>query len=127
MVPFSAILILMSEINKAIIRKLNASFEAGDADAILSCLAETIIWDVPPHFVAKGKQEFRAHITSPDADGPPVIELRNLVAEGNHVTVEGYVENKFKNGNLFKAVFHNAYELKDGLVVKMTSYVVPTP
>ncbi len=80
---------------------------------------------MPPHFTAKGKEGFRAQITNPTADEPPVIELRNLVAEGDNVTVEGYVENKFVGGGIFKARFHNAYVLRAGKVVKMTSYVVP--
>jgi uncharacterized protein len=113
--------------NKQLIRRLNKGFEAGDEEAILACLANDVVWDVPPYFTARGKEEFRAQITNPTADGPPVIEMRHFTAEADRVTVEGYVENKFKGGGVFKAVFHNAYVLRDGLVVKMTSYVVATP
>ncbi len=109
------------------VQRLNKGFEAGDQAAILACLADDIVWEVPPHFTARGKAEFSAQITSPQADGPPVIELRHFTAEADRVTVEGYVENKFVGGGVFKARFHNAYVLRDGLVVKMTSYVVPTP
>ncbi len=115
----------MSEANKNVIRRLNKCFEAGDHDGIIACLADDVVWDVPPHFTARGKDEFRSFITNPTADGPPVIELRDFTAEGGRVTVEGYVENKFVGGGVFKARFHNAYVLRDGLVVKMTSYVVP--
>jgi uncharacterized protein len=114
----------MSEANKDVIRRLNRNFETGDHDGIIACLADDVVWEVPPHFTARGKHEFRAQITSPAADGPPVIELRDFTAEGDRVTVEGYVENKFKGGGMFKGRFHNAYVLRDGLVVKMTSYVV---
>ncbi len=117
----------MSESNQQVIRNINKAFELGDHDAIIACLANDIVWEVPPHFTARGKREFRSFITNPTADGPPVIELRDFTAEGNRVTVEGYVENKFVGGGVFKARFHNAYVLRDGLVVKMTSYVVPTP
>jgi uncharacterized protein len=114
----------MADSNTDVVRRLNKGFEAGDEEAILACLADDIVWDVPPHFTARGKAEFRAQITSPQADGPPVIELRHMVAEGEWVTVEGYAENKFKGGGFFKARFHNAYRLKEGVVVEMTSYVV---
>jgi uncharacterized protein len=117
----------MSEANKDVVRRINQCFEAGDHDGIIACLADEVVWEVPPHFTARGKDEFRAQITNPTADGPPSIELRNLVAEGNSVTLEGYVENKFVGGGVFKGRFHNAYVLRDGLIVKMTSYVVPVP
>jgi ketosteroid isomerase-like protein len=116
-------------IHKQVIRDLNKAFERGDHDAIVALLDDTVVWDVPPHFTARGKAEFRTFITNPTADGPPVIELRNLVAEEDHVTLECYVENKFVGGGVFKARFHNAYVLKNSemVKVKMTSYVVPTP
>lgn len=115
----------MSETNKDVVRQLNKGFEAGDEAMILACLADDVRWDVPPHFTAEGKEAFRQRITSAEADGPPVITLHHLVAEDDWVTVEGYVENKFKAGGVFKARFHNAYRLRDGKVVTMTSYVVP--
>ncbi len=111
--------------NIDVVRRINAAFEAGDHDAIIACLGDDIVWEVPPHFTAHGRDEFRSFITNPTADGPPVIELRHFTAEGERVTVEGYVENKFVGGGVFKARFHNAYVLRDGLIVKMTSYVVP--
>jgi uncharacterized protein len=114
----------MSEANKDVVKRINACFEAGDHDGVIGCLADDIVWDVPPHFTARGKDEFRSFITSLEADGPPVIELRNMVAAGDDVAVEGYVENKFKNGGVFKARFHNAYVLRNGKIVKMTSYVI---
>ena len=40
--------------NKEIIRKLNKGFEAGDQEAILSCLADDIYWNVPGAFIANG-------------------------------------------------------------------------
>lgn len=117
----------MSEGNKDVIRTLNRGFEAGDEAAILACLHDDVVWHVPPYFTARGKEAFRQQISSPNADGPPVIELRSLVSEGDVVTVEGYVTNRFKEGGMFKGLFHNAYRLQGGKVLKMTSYVVPLP
>jgi uncharacterized protein len=117
----------MSEANKDIIRKVNKGFELGDDDMILSCIADDVVWHVPPFFTARGKAEFKAQISNPMADGPPVIDLRSLVAENDVVTVEGFVTNRFKTGGAFCGLFHNAYRLRDGKVFKMTSYVVPLP
>jgi uncharacterized protein len=117
----------MSESNKDVVRKINRGFELGDDAMILSCLADDVVWHVPPYFTAKGKDGFKAQIRGPNADGPPVIELRSLVAEGDVVTVEGFVVNKFQGGGAFRGLFHNVYRLRQGLIYKMTSYVVPLP
>ncbi len=117
----------MSEANKEVVRAINRGFAAGDETAILARLHDDVVWHVPPHFTARGREEFRKNISSPVADGPPVIELRSLVAEGDAVTVEGYVTNRFRNGGEFRGLFHNVYRLRDGKVFKMTSYVVPLP
>jgi ketosteroid isomerase-like protein len=117
----------MSGANKTIVQKLNSAFAAGDQNAILSCLTDDVVWHVPPYFTAVGKDGFKAQITSPDADGPPVIDLRSLVAENNTVAVEGFVTNTFKGGGLFRGLFHNVYRFRDGKVCRMTSYVVPVP
>lgn len=42
--------------NKDIIRALNGGFEAGDAEAILACLSDDVVWHVPPHFTARGER-----------------------------------------------------------------------
>jgi ketosteroid isomerase-like protein len=117
----------MSESHKDIVRRINRGFEAGDEQAILDCLTDDVVWHVPPHFTATGKEGFRRQISSPGADGPPVIDLRSLVAEGETVAVEGFVTNRFKGGGTFRGLFHNVYRFHGGKICRMTSYVVPLP
>jgi ketosteroid isomerase-like protein len=117
----------MNEAHKDVVRRINRGFEAGDEQAILDCLTDDVVWHVPPHFTATGKEGFRQHISSPAADGPPVIDLRSLVAEGEIVAVEGFVTNRFKGGGMFRGLFHNVYRFRDGKICRMTSYVVPLP
>ena len=111
--------------NKEIIRKLNKGFEADDPEIILSCLADDIRWDVPGAFTAIGKEEYRQQIHNDNFVGAPTITIKNEIAEGNFVAVEGSVECKMKDGNIFKAVFHNTYLLGNEKVKAMTSYLVP--
>jgi uncharacterized protein len=117
----------MRERNNELVRTLNCGFEVGDQVAILACLTDDLLWHVPPYFTAGGEHEFKAHITNPTADGPPVIDLRSLVAEGDIVTVEGFVSNAFKGGDMFRGLFHNIYGFRDSKVSHMTSYIVPLP
>lgn len=113
------------ERNKEIIRKINRGFEEDDVEAILSCLADDVRWDVPGHFTAMGKEEFRKQIRNEAFVGAPTITIVNEIAEGDYVAVEGRVESMMKTGILFKAVFHNTYRLENRKVKAMVSYVVP--
>jgi uncharacterized protein len=115
----------MKAANKEIIRKINRGFEVDDVEAILSCLADDVRWDVAGYFTAVGKEEFRTQIHNEAFVGPPKITIINEIAEGDYVAVEGRVESRMKTGVLFKAVFHNTYRLENQKVKAMTSYVVP--
>lgn len=115
----------MTTKNKEIVRKLNKGFEADDTASILSCLADDIRWDVAGAFTAIGKEEFRKQIHNDNFAGAPMITIKNEIAEGNYVAVEGSVECRMKNGVLFKAFFHNSYYLENEKIKEMTSYLVP--
>ena len=115
----------MTAANKEIIRQINRGFEVDDVEAILSCLADDVRWDVAGHFTAIGKEEFRKQIHNEAFVGAPTITIINEIAEGDYVAVEGRVESRMKTGAPFKAVFHNAYRLKNRKVKAMTSYLVP--
>jgi len=115
----------MTTRNKEIIRKLNRGFEADDTEAILSCLADDVRWDVAGFFTAMGKEEYRKQIHNDNFQGAPAITIKNEIAEGNFVAVEGSVECKMKDGSIFKAFFHNTYRLENEKVKAMTSYLVP--
>ena len=115
----------MTTKNKEIVRKLNKGFEADDTASILSCLADDVRWEVAGFFTANGKEEYREQIHNDNFTGAPVITIKNEIAEGNYVAVEGRVESMMKNGVLFKAFFHNTYYLENEKIKEMTSYLVP--
>ena len=105
--------------------KLNKGFEADDASAILSCLADDIRWDVAGAFTTNGKDEFRKQIHNENFVGAPTITIKNEIAEGNYVAVEGELECTMKTGNMFQAYFHNTYLLENEKDKRMTSYLAP--
>ena len=118
-------MIMTTTTNKEVIRKLNKGFEACDESAILSCITDDVYWYVPGAFTAKGKEEYRKQITNENFTNTPIITIRNEVAEGNYVAVEGHVKSQMKNGTMFEALFHNSYLMENGKVKSMTSYLVP--
>ncbi|MBC7872401.1 MAG: nuclear transport factor 2 family protein [Ferruginibacter sp.] len=111
--------------NKEVVRRINEGFGANDVDKILSCLADDIKWTIAGYSTAVGKEEFRKEIHNEDFEGIPVITIKNEIAEGDHVAVEGFVQSTIKGGEIFEAFFHNTYRLEDGKIKEMTSYVVP--
>jgi ketosteroid isomerase-like protein len=115
----------MTTKNKEVIRKLNKGFEQDEVDAILSCVSDDVHWYVPGAFTAHGKEEFRQQIHNENFVGTPTITIKNEVAEGDYVAVEGSVTSRFKDGNMFNAYFHNTYRLENEKVKEMTSYLVP--
>lgn len=111
--------------NKEIIAKVNRGFEAGDQDAILAHIADTIRWDVPGAFTAVGKEQFRKNITNVAFQGTPNITVTRTIAEDDYVAAEGTVQSKSKSGELFEASFFNIYQLADGKIKEMRSYIIP--
>jgi len=48
-----------------------------------------------------GKKEFRKEIHSDAFEGEPTITIKNEIEESNYVAVEGSVQCKMKDGNIF--------------------------
>jgi ketosteroid isomerase-like protein len=110
--------------NKEIIRIVNRAFEEGDADKILSYVADDVRWDVMGHSVAIGKEAYRKEIHNENFEGKPVITVKNEIEEGDLLAVEGTVQAKFKGGAGFNAFFFDFYRLENGKIKEMRSYVI---
>jgi ketosteroid isomerase-like protein len=113
----------MLKANKEIVRTINKGFEDDDVEKILSCLADDVRWEVANVFTAIGKEEFRKQIRNENFY-PPIITIKNEIAEGNFVAVEGSVESKMKDGGIFRAFFHNTYRIENSKIKVMISYLV---
>jgi ketosteroid isomerase-like protein len=111
--------------NKEIIRKVNEAFAADDTAEILFHVADDVHWIVAGFSIAVGKEAFRKEIHNDAFEGVPVITIKNEIAEGDYVAVEGTVLATLKGGTKIPLLFHNTYRLEDGKIKEMTSYVVP--
>jgi ketosteroid isomerase-like protein len=110
--------------NKSLVRQLLAYYLAGDKEGMQTLLAETVQYEVVGRFRVFGKYEYLQHHFQIPFTGLPDIRVLKMTAEGPYVTTEGTVAGFFPNGNAYQARFHNAYEFKDGLLVKQSSYVI---
>lgn len=114
--------------NKQTVERYMEAYSRHDHEAILACLTEDVEWVVPGAFHHHGKQAFDAEIEN-GADGPPEITITRLTEENGIVIAEGTVHNRMADGTDLDLVYCDVFEMANGLVRKLTSYlmVVPAP
>ena len=109
---------------KQTVEKYMDGFRTTDHTKILSCLTDSVIWEMPGYFYHQGKEAFDKEIENPNADGHPDITITRLVEEGNIVIAEGAVKAKMKDGNTLDAVFCDVFHFNSGKISKLTTYLM---
>lgn len=110
--------------NKKTVEKYMDGFNKSDHKQILSCLTEDVEWILPGVFHLKRKDAFDKEIENPAFEGKPVIIVTRAIEENNIVITEGTVRAKKKDAEFINLVFCDVFEMKDGLINKLTSYLV---
>lgn len=101
-------------------------FRRTDREMILSCLTEDIEWSIPGAFHTHGRDEFAGHIVDDDFRPHPQITVtRRVEAPGEIVVVEGTVRTEKKDGTVLHLAFCDLFEMEDGKVRRLTSYLMP--
>jgi len=111
----------MTENKKTVLQYMDG-FRTSDHEKILSCLTETIFWEMPGFFQLAGKEAFDKEIENDQFEGRPDIEIIRLVEENNIVIAEGTVKSKFKDGNLLDAVFCDVFQMENSKIKQLTTY-----
>lgn len=112
--------------NKKTVEKYIEAFNKSDHKQILSCLTDDVEWILPEVFHLKGKDAFDKEIENPAFEGKPVIVVTRVIEENNIVITEGTVRAKKKDAEYIKLVFCDVFEMKNGLINKLTSYLMET-
>jgi ketosteroid isomerase-like protein len=110
--------------NKKTVEKYMDGFNKSDHKQILSCLTEDIEWILPGVFHLKGKEAFDKEIQNPAFEGKPVIVVTRAIEENNVFITEGTVRAKKKDAEYINLVFCDVFEMKDGLINKLISYMM---
>lgn len=113
--------------NKKTVARYMEGFNATDHAKIRSCLTEDVIWELPGAYLHKGKAAFDKEIENEAFTGSPVIKVSRLTEEDNVVIAEGTVQAKKKDGAILNLVFCDVFEMENGLIKKLTSYLMATP
>jgi ketosteroid isomerase-like protein len=102
-------------------------FNAKDHAVILSCLTDDIIWELPGVYQHQGKTAFDKEIENEAFTGKPIINVTRMTEEHDTVIAEGTVQARTKDGVLIHLVFCDVFEMKEGLIKKLTSYLMTVP
>ena len=110
--------------NKKTIGQYMDGFRASDHEKILSCLTDNIVWDIPGMFHLDGKEAFDREIENENFIGSPSIQITRMTEEDNIVVAEGAVQSRKKDGGLLDAVFCDVFQMENGKIKHLTSYIM---
>lgn len=116
---------IMTDNKKTVARYMDAFNETNHA-AILSCLTEDVVWELPGVYLHKGKAAFDKEIENEAFTGKPVITVTRMTEEDNVVIAEGSVIATTREGAVLTIAFCDVFEMESGLIKKLTSYLMTT-
>jgi ketosteroid isomerase-like protein len=111
--------------NKRVVEQYMEGFRRSDHEMILSCLTEDVVWDLPGAFHLEGKVAFDREIENPAFKGRPTIQVSRMVEEGDVVVAEGTVRATRSDGGILNAQFCDVFEMRDGRIRRLISYLLP--
>jgi uncharacterized protein len=110
--------------NKKTVQQYMDGFTISDHEKILSCLTDDVIWEIPGMFYLTGKEAFDKEIENDAFEGRPAIQISRMTEENNIVIAEGAVQSKIKAGGMLDAVFCDVFEMENGKIKKLTTYLM---
>ncbi|HKO22715.1 MAG TPA: nuclear transport factor 2 family protein [Candidatus Eisenbacteria bacterium] len=113
--------------NKQTVERYMEGFRRSDHAMILSCLTDDVVWDMPGAFHLVGKEAFDREVENPAFTGKPTITISRVIEENDVLVAEGAVQAKRSDGGMLDAVFCDVFEMRDGKVRRLVSYLMEVP
>lgn len=114
----------MSENQRTVDRYMEA-FRQNDHAKVLACLTDDVEWLVPGAFHVHGKEAFDKEIEGEGFVRPPSIEVTRMLEVENVVFAEGFVRTERSDGTRLNLAMCDVFEMRDGKIRKLTSYLMP--
>lgn len=112
--------------NKRTIDSYMDGFRKTDRAQILSCLTVDVEWVLPGAFHVRGKADFAKHIVDEGFVGHPLITVSRLMEEDDVVVAEGSVRAPKQDGSALNLVFCDVFDMRDGKIRRLVSYLMET-
>jgi ketosteroid isomerase-like protein len=113
--------------NKATVRRYMDAYNRLDHEDILACLTEDVEWILPGQYHRYGKEAFDREIESANFMGTPLITVSRETEENDVVIAEGTVRAQKSDGEYINLVYCDVFEMRDGRIRKLTSYLMQVP
>jgi ketosteroid isomerase-like protein len=110
--------------NQRTIEAYMDGFRRTDRALILSCLTDDVEWVIPGFFRVQGKEDFDRHIVDEGFAGNPDIVVTRVVEADGIVVAEGTVRTRRSDGTRTTVVFCDLFEMEDGRIRRLTSYLM---
>ena len=114
----------MSSANKDTVHRYMDAFNRLDHADILACLTDDVEWVLPGVYHHHGKEAFDREIESENFTGRPLITVTRVVEWQAPMLLDPVIEQQ-RSGELVEIVYCDVFELRDALVRKLTSYLMP--
>jgi ketosteroid isomerase-like protein len=112
--------------NKRTIEAYMDGFRRTDRQQILSCLTDDVEWQIPGAFRIRGKPEFDKHVVDENFVPNPAITVTRLTESDDVVVAEGSVRTQRKDGTFLNLAFCDVFEMQDGKIRRLISYLMET-
>jgi RimJ/RimL family protein N-acetyltransferase/gamma-glutamylcyclotransferase (GGCT)/AIG2-like uncharacterized protein YtfP len=114
-----------SEQQRSTVQEYLEGFRHSDRERVLACLTDDVEWHLPGVFQVRGRDAFADHIVDDGFTGSPAIGVDRLAEAGNVVVAEGTVRTQRTDGSVLELAYCDVFELADGLIRGLTSYIMP--
>ena len=103
------------------------AFGRHDHAEILACLTDDVEWVLPGLYHHYGKEAFEREIENASFMGRPLITVNREIEENDVVIAEGTVRAQRNDGDYIDLAYCDVFEMRDGKVRKLTSYLMQVP
>ncbi|WEA03287.1 nuclear transport factor 2 family protein [Mucilaginibacter sp. SJ] len=111
---------------KEIVQQVIDAFDNNDVEKILSFFADDVKWTMKGSSVTimNGKNEVEQFLGGMEDVKMVSSTKEHIIVDGNTAAVDGLVRCKDKNGKDMAMYYADIYELENGKVKRVTSYIV---
>ncbi len=109
---------------KDILRAANAAIAAGDHEGFLAYCTDDTRWNFVGEQLLDGKDAVRRWMADAYKDGPPVVEIDDLIAEGDLLTAVGHVTTTDASGASTRAAYCDVWRFRDGKLAELRAFVI---
>ena len=107
---------------KHIVEKYIEGFRSGNQEMVLECLADNVVWRLHGCNTFTGKLAFASNIDNEEFCKIPVLEIREIIQEGDRIAVLGHGAVDEKSGERRTFNFCEIFLFKGELVSEVDTF-----